>query len=93
MDEFGERYSPERNAPYPGWTYRGDLVPSSIVLEIRTATVQLIQDTLGDAYIANLVNLGLTPEDARRGYDDLMLGLRAVYAEFVRKMRADENTT
>ena len=71
--------------------YRGELVPSSIVLEIRNATIQLIQDTLGDAYIANLVNLGLGPEDAKRGYDDMMLGLRALYAEFVQRIRDDEN--
>ena len=71
--------------------YRGELVPSSIVLEIRNATIQLIQDTLGDAYIANLVNLGINPEDAKRGYDDMMLGLRALYSEFAQKMREDEN--
>ena len=67
--------------------------PAASCWRSENATIQLIQDTLGDAYIANLENLGIRPEDAKRGHDDMMLGLRALYSEFVQKMREDDNGT
>ena len=69
--------------------YRGELVPAQMVLDIRNQTIQLIQDTLGEAYAANLVNMGISEEDAKRGYDDMMQGIRSLYAEYARRLRED----
>lgn len=72
--------------------YRGELVPAQMVLDIRNQTIQLIQDTLGESYIANLVNQGIDAEEAKRGYDDMMQGIRSLYAEYARQMRESGGT-
>ena len=71
--------------------YRGELVPAQMVLDIRNQTLQLIQDTLGEAYIANLVNMGIPEKDAKRGYDDMMEGIRSLYSEYARRLREEGN--
>ena len=65
--------------------YRDQLVPVDVVTEIRDRTVQLINDTLGAAYIAQLVFAGVPEESAKRGREDMLAGLRSLYTRYAQE--------
>ena len=69
--------------------YRNELVPGKMVVEIRDLTVQLIRDTIGASYIAQLEHYGVPPEIASRGQEDLLRGLRSLYTEFALRLLGD----
>ena len=66
---------------------RGELLPVSMLIELRDQTLQLIRDTLGPAYFAQLKNRGLTDEEAKRGHDNMIRGLQNIYYEFSQRHR------